>query len=152
MTGGPPRYRAAVVASLLAEAAFVAAVAMVSGARGMDPWKVVRVPGSFVLGPSAVEPAGFVAGDVVIGVLLHLWLGVAVGLIYAAALRTLDLRPITAGLIAGAILYALGFWALPLVFPGWLAPFWLPPIEKALQAMAHAVYGVVFGFAYARRV
>lgn len=52
------------------------------------------------------------------------------------------------GLITGAVLYALGFWVLPLLFPVGLAPFWLPPLGKLLQAMAHAVYGVVFGFAY----
>jgi hypothetical protein len=48
------------------------------------------------------------------------------------------------------VLYLLGFWALPLLFPVWLSPFWLPPMGRALQAVAHAVYGVVFGVAYRR--
>lgn len=144
------RYGAGVAASLIAEAAFMMMVAMVSGVRGMDPWKVARVPGSFLLGPAAVEPAGFVVGDVLIGLLLHIWLGIVVGLIYAALLPALEIPAIAGGLIAGAALYALGFWALPLLFPAWLAPFWLPAVDRALQAMAHAIYGIVFGFAFER--
>lgn len=145
-----PHYSAGVGASLIAEAVFIGTVAMVALVRGMDPWRVSRMPGALVLGPSAVGPPGFVAGDVVLGLLMHLWLGILVGLLYAALLPRLGLSPLAGGLIAAAILYALGFWALPLFFPAWLAPFWLPPVGRALQAAAHAVYGVVFGLSYRR--
>jgi hypothetical protein len=147
-----PAYRAGVVASLGGEAVFILMVAMVSLLRGMDPWMVARVPGSFVLGPSAVQPPGFVPGDVLIGLLMHLWLGILVGVTYAALLPRLRISPVMGGLIAAAVLYALGFWTLPLLFPRWLAPFWLPPTDRLLQAVAHAVYGWVFGYAYMRLV
>lgn len=143
-------YRAGVLASLLAEAVFIAMVAMVSWVRGMDPWMVTRMPAAFLLGPAAVQPPGFVTGDVLIGMLLHLWMGILVGLLYAALLPRLGISPVTGGLITGVLLYVAGFWLLPLLFPVWLAPFWLPPAGKMLQAMAHAVYGVVFGLAFAR--
>lgn len=149
-SAGGPSYSAGVAASLIAEAVFVAMVAMVSALRGMDPWMVTRMPGSFLLGPDAVQPPGFVSGDVLVGMMMHLWLGILVGLIYAALLPRLGLSPLTGGLLAGAVLYLLGFWLLPLLFPFWLSPFWLPPTDRALQAMAHAVYGVVFGTAYRR--
>jgi hypothetical protein len=143
-------YSAGVAASLIAEGVFIAMVAMVSAIRGMDPWMVTRVPASFLLGPGAVQPPGFVPGDVLIGMLMHLWLGILVGLIYAALLPRLRISPLAGGLIAGAVLYVAGFWVLPLLFPAWLAPFWLPPTGRVLQAFAHGAYGVVFGVAYPR--
>jgi hypothetical protein len=141
-----------VVASLTAEAVFMLMVAMISLLRGMDPWMVARVPGSFLFGPEAVQPPGFVPGDVLIGLLMHLWLGILVGLVYATQLPRLGISPVTGGLIAGAVLYGLGFWLLPQLFPRWLAPFWLPPTGRLLQAVAHLVYGLVFGYAYRRLV
>lgn len=143
-------YSAGVVASLIAEAVFIGMVALVSWVRGMDPWMVARVPASFLLGPGAIQPPGFVPGDVLLGMLMHLGMGILVGLIYAALLPRLGMSPIAGGLITAALLYAMGFWLLPLLFPVWLAPFWLPPTDKLLQAVAHAVYGVVFGIAYTR--
>lgn len=141
-------YRAGVAASLVAETVFMIMVAAVALVRGMDPWMVTRMPASFLLGPAAVHPPGFVPGDVLIGLLMHLWLGILVGLLFAALVPRLRLSPVVAGLIAGALLYGLGFWLLPQLFPHWLAPFWLPPTGRALQAVAHAVYGLVFGYAY----
>lgn len=143
-----PAYRAGVAASLIAEAVFILMVAVVSLLRGMDPWMVARMPGSFLLGPEAVQPPGYVPGDVLIGLLMHLALGIIVGVVYAALLSRLGVSPVTGGLITGAVIYALGFWLLPLLFPRWLAAFWLPPPEKVLEAVTHAVYGLVLGFAY----
>jgi ribose/xylose/arabinose/galactoside ABC-type transport system permease subunit len=146
-----PRYRAGIAASLIAEAVFIAMVAMVALLRGRDPWMVARVPASFLLGPDAVQPPGFVPRDVLLGLGMHLALGVLVGVIYAALLPRLGVSPVVGGLITGAVLYALGFWVSPLLFPVWLAPFWLPPTGKMLQGVAHAVYGVVFGLAFRQR-
>lgn len=125
-------------------------VAVASATRGMDPWRVVRMHGSLLIGPAAVEPPGFVTGDVVIGLLVHLWLAILVGVIYASLIPSIPIPPLLGGLVAGALLYVLGFWVLPLLFPEWLAPFWLPDTGKVLQAVAHAIYGLVFGFAFQR--
>lgn len=143
-----PHYGAGVAASLIAEAVFILMVAMVSLMRGMDPWMVARMPGSFLLGPAAVQPPGFVADDVLLGLGMHLALGILVGLVYAVLLPRLDVSPVMGGIIAGAILYGLGFWLLPRLFPQWLAPFWLPPTGRFLQAIAHVVYGMAFGYSY----
>jgi hypothetical protein len=143
-------HAAGIAASLAAEAVFIALVASIAGLRGKDPWGVTRVPASFLLGPEAIRPPGFVPGDVGLGIFLHLALGVLVGVLYAVFLPRLGVTPIAGGLIAGGVLYALGFWLLPILFPDWLAPFWLPPDGRALQALAHVVYGVVFGLVYER--
>lgn len=144
------RYGAGVAGSLIAQAVFMAMVAAVTLLRGMDPWKVTRVPAAFLLGSDAVHPPGFVPGDVALGLMMHLAMGVLVGVIYAGVLPRLGVSPVVGGLIAGGLLYALGFWVLPLLFPVWLAPFWLPITGKLLQAVAHVVYGVVFGLTYRR--
>lgn len=142
------RYRSGVAASLAAEAVFMAMVAGVALIRGMDPWMVIRMPASFLLGADSMRPPGFVPDEVVIGLLMHLGLGILVGVLYAALLPRLGLPPVAGGLITGAMLYLLGFWILPLLFPVWLAPFWLPPTGKLLQALAHAIYGLAFGSVY----
>lgn len=145
-------YRAGVSASLVAEVVFVAIVAAVALMRGMDPWMVARMPAAFLLGPAAVQPPGFVSGDVLLGLLIHLWMAVLVGLVYAALMPRLGVSPITGGLIAAAVLYAMGFWLLPHLFPRQLAPFWLPPLDRLLEAVTHVVYGVVFGLAFRRQI
>ncbi len=143
-----PDYRAGVTASLLAEAAFIGIVALAAILRGRDPWMVTRVPGSFLRGPEVVQPPGFVPDDVWIGLLVHLWLSMLVGVVYAGLLPRLRISPLAGGLITGMVLYVLGFWLLPQLFPFWLSPFWLPPAGRALQAVAHAAYGLVLGYAY----
>lgn len=123
----------------------VAAVALI---RDMDPWRVTRVPGSLLLGPDAVQPSASVPAEVAIGLAMHLFLAVLVGAIYAARLPRLGVSPVAGGLLTGAILYFLGFWVLPLLFPVWLASFWIGPVGKMLQAAAHVAYGLVFGWSY----
>lgn len=147
---GEPRYAAGVGASIVAESVFTAMVAAVAWLRGMDPWRVVRMPASLVLGPAAVDPPGFAAGDVLAGLLMHFLLGVLVGAVYGALLPRLGPSPIAGGLMTGAVLYGFEFWLLPHLFPARLAPFGLPPAGRALQAVAHVVYGVVLGVAYRR--
>jgi hypothetical protein len=145
-----PAFAAGVYASLIAEAVFIAMVAMVSALRGMDPWMVTRMPAAFIIGPDAVQPPGFVPADVALGMTMHVALAIVVGLVYATLLPRLRLHAVAGGIITGAILYGLGFWLLPILFPRWLAPFWLPASGKLLEAMAHAVYGVALGLAFGR--
>ena len=144
-----PDYRAGVWAALGAEAVFIAVVATMAVARGRDPLMVLRILATFVLGPEAVQPSGSIGGAVAIGLLIHLLMSVVVGVIYATLLPRLRISPVAGGLITGAVLYTLGFWVLPLLFPAWLLPFWLPPTGKLLQAVAHAGYGWVFGRTFA---
>lgn len=143
-----PYYGAGVAASLIAEAVFLLMVAGVAWLRDMDPWRVVRMPASLMVGPEAVNPPGFVPEDVLLGWGMHIALSIIVGLLYAFLLFSLDVSPLAGGLLVAGFLYFFGFWILPLVFRDWLAPFWLPPLGKALQLMAHTIYGIVLGISY----
>lgn len=141
---------AGVSAAVLAEVVFTALVFGMRVLRGLDPWAAVKVPASFLIGPEAVRPVGFVPGDVALGVLAHLFFAGVVGSIYAAIVPRTALSPLAGGLLAGAILYGFGFWILPALFPDWLGPFSLPAEGRAGQALTHLVYGLALGFAYKR--
>jgi hypothetical protein len=145
-----PRYGAGVLASLIAESVFLLMMAGIAWLRGMDPWRVTRMPATFIIGPDAVEPSGFVPEDVLLGLAMHLILSILVGLLYAFLLPRLGLSPLAGGVLTGILLYSFGSWILPLLFPNWLAPLWLPPAGKVLQLVTHMIYGVVFGLTFHR--
>lgn len=147
-----PAYGDGIVAALFAEAAFLLMMTAAALLMGMDAWQPSRMAGALVLGPAAMVPAGFDAGDVLTGLGMHAGMAVLVGLLYALLLPRLRLSPIAGGILTGMLLYLFGFWVLPLLFPEWLAPFWVPTSGKILQAVTHTFYGVVFGWVYARRV
>jgi hypothetical protein len=145
-----PRYAAGIGASLIAEAAFILLTMPVLAAMGKDVWAVVRMPAALVAGPGVMEPPGWVPGDVLLGVAMHAGLGILVGVVYAVLLPRLALAPIAGGVIAGAVLYVLGFVVLPALFPEWLAPFRVPPVMHAVEIVMHGIYGIVFGLAFRR--
>jgi hypothetical protein len=145
-----PRYAAGVTASLIAEAVFIAVNMPILAVMGKDVWAVARMPGSLVAGPSVMEPPGFVPADVLLGLAMHAGLGIIVGVLYALLLPRLRLTPIAGGLLAGAVLYVLGFLILPAAFPEWLAPFRVPLVMHLIEVVTHAIYGVVFGWSYLR--
>jgi len=147
-----PRYAAGIGASLIAEAAFVLLTMPVLAAMGGDIWAVVRMPAALIAGPEVMQPPGWVPEDLLLGLTMHIGLGVLVGVVYAFLLPRLGVAPVTGGLIAGAVLYLLGFVVLPAIFPEWLRPFRVPPVMHLVEILMHGVYGIVFGLAYRRLV
>ena len=143
-----PRYAAAIAASLVAETAFVALMMALMAARGKDPWKITRASASLVFGPEVAEPRGFVPGDVARGLSMHVTYSMIAGGLYAALLPRLRLTPVQGGLVTGGVLYALGSYILPATLGDWVEPMKKSPKEKAMTAVTHAFYGVVFGLAY----
>jgi hypothetical protein len=143
-----PDYRAGITASLVAEVAFIGIMMGLMAARGKDPWKVTRASASLVFGPSVAEPPGFVPGDVAKGLSMHMTYSVIAGGLYAALLPRLQLTPVQGGLVTGGVLYALGSYILPGTLGDWVEPMKKSPKEKAMTAVVHAFYGVVFGLTY----
>lgn len=152
MSHAPVRgeYWAGITASLVAETAFVGLMMGLMAARGKDPWKITRASASLVFGPGVAEPPGFVPGDVARGLSMHVIYSVMAGGLYAALLPKLRLTPVQGGLVTGGVLYALGSYILPATLGDWLEPMKKSPKEKAMTAVTHAFYGVVFGLVYDR--
>jgi type III secretory pathway component EscT len=67
---------------------------------------------------------------------------------FVAGLPRLRLSAVQAGLVTGGVLYALGSYILPATLGDWVEPMMKSPQEKAMTAVTHAFYGVVFGLAY----
>ena len=143
-----PNYRAGINASLVAETAFVALMMGLMAVRGKDPWKITRASASLVFGPGVAEPPGFVPDDVARGLSMHVIYSVIAGGLYAALLPKLRLTPVQGGLVTGGVLYALGSYILPATLGDWVEPMKKSPKEKAMTAVTHAFYGVVFGLVY----
>jgi hypothetical protein len=143
-----PDYAAGIAASLTAEAVFLATMMGLARTQERDPWKVTRASASLVLGPEIAEPPGFVPGDVARGLSMHLTYSVIAGGLYAALLPRLQLTPVQGGLVTGGVLYALGSYILPGTLGDWVEPMKKSPKEKAMTAVVHAFYGVVFGLTY----
>jgi hypothetical protein len=85
---------------------------------------------------------------VVRGLGMHVTYSVIAGGAYAALLPRLRLTPVQAGLVIGGLFYALGSYILPAALGDWVEPMEKSPEEKAITAVIHAMYGVVFGIAY----
>lgn len=141
-------YRAGVAASLTAEAVFTVTMMGLLHLRGKDPWHVTRASASLVFGPEVARPPGFVPGDVARGLSMHVTYSLIAGGTYAALLPGLRLTPVQGGLVTGAVLYALGSYILLGTLGEWMAPMKKSPKGKAVAAVMHAFYGVVFGLAY----
>lgn len=141
-------YASAIAASLGAEVVFVGVTMGLSQLQGKDPWHITRAPASLLVGPAATHPAGFHASDVALGLAMHLVLGVLVGVAYAELLRRFPLPPVVAGLLAGGLLYTLGTYVLPELFPYWFSPMEKGPRERGMAAATHALYGLAFGLLY----
>ena len=154
MSRAPARgdYRAGITASLVAEMAFAGLMMGLMAARGKDPWKPTRASASLVFGPEVAEPPGFVPADVARGLTMHVTYSVIAGGLYAALLPRLRLSPVQGGLVTGGVLYALGSYILPATLGDWVEPMKKSPKEKAMTAVTHAFYGVVFGLAYENRI
>ena len=141
-------YGSGIAASLGAEVVFMAIMMGLSKAQGKDPWHITRAPASLVMGPAATHPPGFYAPDVTRGLAMHAILSVLVGAAYVELLKRSNLSPVAGGVITGEVLYTLGTYILPNVFPRWLSPMAKSKKERVVAAGTHALYGITFGLFY----
>ena len=79
-----PHYPTGVAASLMAEVGFLFLAVAAMWLQGKSPWMPPRMPATLIVGPRALHPPGFVPHNIVLGLLMHLWLAVLVGGLYAA--------------------------------------------------------------------
>src|SRR3954471_1530668 len=71
------------LAGLIGGGAMTITGALLAAWYGFDVWVPLKALGSLVLGPAALSSAGFVAGPVLVGLLIHLIVAALLGAIFA---------------------------------------------------------------------
>ncbi|MEO7908130.1 MAG: DUF6789 family protein [Roseiflexaceae bacterium] len=123
--------------------------ALLSHALDQDSWLQQKVIASVALGPTVAAQVGFVAGPIIIGVLMHLGLAALLGALFEILMRRIAGRksnyglPEVAGLAYGLLIWLAAFFAIiPM-----LVPLLLQIYAPALL-IQHLVYGAVTGLLY----
>ena len=123
--------------------------ALLTHALDQDHWLQLKVIASLVLGSAATAQLGFVAGPIIIGVLIQLGLATALGALFELLMRRIARRrsnaglPEVAGLVYGLLIGLVAFFG---VIP-MLVPLLLQIYAPALL-IQHLVYGAVTGLLY----
>ena len=123
--------------------------ALLTHVLNQDFWLQLKLIDSLVLGAPVAAQAGFAAGAVVVGLLIHLAVAALLGALFEVGLRRLARLPSDfgvpemAGLVFGLVIWVVAYFvALPL-----LAPALLEIYAPAL-IVQYLVYGAVTGLAY----
>jgi hypothetical protein len=131
------------LAGLLGGTAMISVAGLLAEAYGYDGWFQLKAIASLVLGSSAIGPAGFAAGPVLIGLTIHLVVAALLGAIFGIVSRRI-LRlpsdfgmPAVTGLAFGLMLWLLAYLGVPGLTPQLMA------ISAPAFIIQHIVYGTV---------
>jgi len=118
-------------------------------ATDIDVWSPVKHIAGIVYPAEVVDRPGFEWGPVVVGTLIQFGTAGVLGALFAVIYRRLLQLPFAMGLpfLMGGV-YGLGLWALTFIFLPRLNPV-MAAADKPAFLLAHALYGIVLGVAYA---
>jgi len=138
---------AAVKAGLVAGIVFMMLeMALVATVGGESPWGPPRMIAAIAMGKEVLPPpATFDMMIMLVAMVVHFTFSILLGIVFALiadmARWTLTASAI-AGLVFGLLFYAFGFYVMTAVFP------WFAMARGTVSIFAHAVFGLVLGFAY----
>jgi hypothetical protein len=137
------------LAGLAGGLAMAIVAALLSVAMGLDIWRQPKLIAAMIYGPSVIDSAGFAAGPVLLGSLIHMLVAALLGAVFGIVTRrmlhlTSDFwTPVLVGLIYGLLLWlAAYFIVLPIVNP-LLLEMYAPAF-----IIQHLAYGLVTGLVY----
>jgi hypothetical protein len=137
------------LAGLSGGIAMVIVAILVSAAKGDDVFLEVKQIAGVVYGTSAIAEPGFVAGPVLVGLVIHLIVSMAFGAIFGIVMRRLlhltsDFGTLVlAGMIYGMFIWMAGYFVvLPIINPLLLQSY------APAFIIEHLVYGLVTGLVY----
>jgi hypothetical protein len=138
------------LAGLSGGVAMTIVAALLTGALDQDVWLQTKVIASLVLGPSVGTQAGFVAGAVLLGLVIHLGVAALLGALFELIMRRIGRLPTDfgvpelTGLAYGLVIWLAAFFVIvPFVAPALLA------IYMPAFIIEHIVFGAVTGLVYA---
>ena len=144
-------YRAGLLAGLAAGVAMVPVMmAMTTFMMEMGPWPAAKMAWSLVAGKEVIQP-GFDLVPVMGGMIVHLMLSAAFGLVFAWLGVVIHIGLAGLGAIYGLVLYVTNILMIPKLFPEWAGHMY--PMSGMMHfAMAgeHVYFGVVLRLAYYR--
>ncbi len=146
-------WKAAVWAGLIAGVVFlILEMAMVAFIQGMSPWGPPRMMAAIAMGEGVLPPPPesgmmptFDVGVMMVAMIVHFVITIVFGFIFAILHTLLNMSlatAIVAGTIFGLAVYYVDFYIFTAVFP------WFAMARGMVSIIAHAVYGLVLGWAY----
>jgi hypothetical protein len=136
------------LAGLVGGVAMMLSAALLAGAKGHDIWFQLKAIGSLALGSSALAPAGFAAGPVLLGLAIHLAVAALLGALFGIVTRrVLQLpsdfgMPAVSGLVFGLLIWLVAYFIMPGLSPALMA------VYAPALIIQHIVYGTVTGLVY----
>lgn len=139
--------KAAVWAGLIAGAVFMMLeMVLVGTVGGGSPWGPPRMIAAMVMGQDVLPPpATFDWGIMIVAMMIHLLLSVILGFVLGWVISRWHLglgAAIGLGLAFGLLIYVINFYGMTVVFP------WFATARNAISIFAHAMFGLVLGWAY----
>jgi Family of unknown function (DUF6789) len=137
------------LAGLVGGIAMTIGAALLDGSYGYDIWFQLKVIASLVLGPAAIAQAGFVAGAVLVGLLIHLAVSALLGALFGIVTRQIlrlpsdfGIPPVT-GLVFGLLIWLAAYFVVPALAPQLMA------VYAPAFIIQHIIYGTVTSTVYA---
>jgi len=140
-------WKAAIGAGIIAGIVFMMLEMILVGTiGGQSPWGPPRMIAAMAMGESVLPPpATFDPGIFLAAMVIHFALSIVVGVTlgWAISRRRMSLIAATAaGTLFGLLIYAFDFYVMTAAFP------WFAMARGGISIFAHAVFGLVLGWAY----
>ena len=140
-------FSAAVKAGIIAGLIFlVLEMALVATVGGGSPWGPPRMIAAIGMGKDVLPPpATFDLTIILVAMVIHFLTSVVLGIVFAmiADMARLSLTASAiVGLVFGLLFYVFGFYLMTAVFP------WFAMARGGVSIFAHAVFGLILGYAY----
>jgi hypothetical protein len=136
------------LAGLAGGVAMWSGAALLAGSYGYDIWFQSKAIASLVLGSSAIAQAGFAAGPVLVGLLIHLAVSVLLGALFGIVTRRIFRLPTdfgvpaVTGLVFGLLTWLAAYVILPALGPQLMA------VYAPAFIIQHIVYGTITGLVF----
>jgi hypothetical protein len=144
------RWKAAVLAGLVAGAVFLMLEMAMVAMTGDSPWGPPRMMAAIVLGKGVLPPpATFDMMIMVVAMAVHFMLSVLFGLVLAVGVALTRQRPslgvaVLIGSVLGLMIYVVSFYGFTVLFP------WFAMARNLISVVGHIVFGAVLAWVYVK--
>lgn len=140
-------WKAAIWAGIIAGVVFMMLeMVLVGTVGGQSPWGPPRMIAAMALGKDVLPPpATFELGVMMVAMIIHIMMSIVLGFVLGWAISRWRMSLIIAiivGVAFGLLVYFVNFYLMTAIFP------WFAMARGAISIFAHAMFGLVLGWAY----